>query len=245
MTLTNVQLEWLKMRRMWLFLSGLFPASAGVILVVPSLFREGNGNWPGFILQISFALALTLPIMISVLASRQTDIEHTSSGWIFAATSGISPGSLCRAKFLALAPIVAGITFMTVGGLFLLGFISELGAVTGLQHWAGYVIALIAVNLWFCAFHIVLAAWTDNQILGMGIGVLGAFISGFSLFLPQNSIAVKFIPWSYYAQIIPATFTETAEAVYIPVPWIPICIFIVVGIIAFAGITRLMDVKEW
>ena len=42
--------------------------------------------------------AMTSPILAAVLASRQTDIEHSGVGWTLASTAGYSTGVLCRAN---------------------------------------------------------------------------------------------------------------------------------------------------
>ena len=75
--------------------------------------------WAALLLTYTMMAAMTSPILMSVLASRQTDIEHSGAGWTLAATAGVTPGSLCRAKLatlsLVLLPAVALQTLMVVG----------------------------------------------------------------------------------------------------------------------------------
>ena len=72
------------------------------------------GGAPGKILLtgLSRAFAMISPVLLAVLASRQVEMEHTGNGWLLSATSGVSPGHLCRAKFIVLGLIVALVTMM-------------------------------------------------------------------------------------------------------------------------------------
>lgn len=107
-----VGLELRKMRRL-----RTMPILVGLVVAVAalssaSLFSSTTQQtltnptatpWAALLLSYTLIAAMTSPILTAVLASRQTDIEHTGSGWILAASAGRTPGSLCRAKLVALA----------------------------------------------------------------------------------------------------------------------------------------------
>ena len=104
--LTAVGVELLKMRRLRTPVITALIVGTSVALCSMSLFSasftESSHDphtmpWARLLLTTGFFNAMIGPILVSVLASRQTDIEHTGSGWNLAAASGLTPGTLCRA----------------------------------------------------------------------------------------------------------------------------------------------------
>ena len=98
----NIWLEFRKMRRLHTLplLIGLIAAVAA--LSSASLFsgrtHEMFDNpaahpWASLLLSYTMMAAMTSPILVAVLASRQTDIEHSGVGWTLAATAG-HPGNI-------------------------------------------------------------------------------------------------------------------------------------------------------
>lgn len=198
--------------------------------------------WAGLLLTYTLMSALTAPILTAVLASRQTDIEHTGAGWTLAGTAGVTPGSLCRSKFVALAlvllPAVVVQTLLTLAGGVLAGIRVPFEA----GPWVAYTALLFLVDLAFCAFHIWIAALAENQLLSVGIGVLGAFVAGVSLLIPVTFS--RLLPWGYYALISTVTQSSSNNIVYTtpPYPWIA-GFLLLVGI-SFTVATRRLDHLE-
>ncbi|MFT3877811.1 MAG: hypothetical protein QM708_15525 [Propioniciclava sp.] len=75
--------------------------------------------WTWLLMTYTLMGAMTSPILTSVLASRQTDLEHAGSGWLLAGSAGLTPGMLCRAKLAALSalllPAIAAQTLLIIG----------------------------------------------------------------------------------------------------------------------------------
>ncbi|MBS5255214.1 MAG: hypothetical protein KHY38_09150 [Cutibacterium granulosum] len=128
----TIRLEFRKMRRL-----RTFPITAILVIAVAglssfSLFAGSTQEsfndpdalpWAGLMVTYTLMAAMTSPILAAVLASRQTDIEHSGIGWTLASTAGYSPGMLCRAKLVALSavllPAVIVQTLLVIGiGLF-------------------------------------------------------------------------------------------------------------------------------
>ncbi|WP_204519768.1 ABC transporter permease [Actinomyces procaprae] len=197
--------------------------------------------WEALLLQYALINALFSPILVAVLASRLTDIEHACGGWYLSATAGLTPGRLCRAKLAALAlvlvPTLALQTGLLVGATVMAGTTVPLS--TGV--WAAYTAGLIAVDLAMCALHILLAAVLDNQILCVGAGMLGAFIAVY-LFLAPPWLA-RLLPWGYWALICPISQTGTAggdvAVASPPLGWIAGFLALAVG--CFYAITARLD----
>lgn len=52
---------------------------------------------------LSLAVPVMTPMLVAVIASRATEAEHGGQGWLLHATAGVRPGTLARAKILALS----------------------------------------------------------------------------------------------------------------------------------------------
>ncbi|GMA27704.1 ABC transporter permease [Arenivirga flava] len=246
----DVRLEFRKMRRLRTLpiLAVLVVATAALSSV--SLFAgsarasfddEDALPWAALMLSYTLMAAMTSPIVIAVLASRQTDIEHSGAGWNLAGSVGRSPGQLCRAKFVALglvlAPAVVLQTLLVIG----LGALAGIDVPIRVDAWAGYTALLILVDLAFLGVHLWVSTVVENQLVGVGIGVLGAFLAVFSLLVPGT--ISRFVPWGYYAVIAHASQESgVLSFVHPPVAW-------VVGFLLLAAVlltiaTRRLDRLE-
>lgn len=249
--LTALRIEVAKMRR----LRTLSVTAALMVTTVAmssmNLFsesaREGFQDpsavpWASLLLSAAMINAMVGPILVSVLASRQTDIEHSGAGWNLAATSGITPGALCRAKVAALALIIVPAIIVQSAALVLLGRAAGITVAFDTGPWAVYILLLIALNIAMCAFHVWLAAMVDNQLVGVGLGLLGGFLAVFMLLAPRWLAGL--VPWGYYAMITNASIVNSAEGYAIryvdpPLAWIGG--FLVLAALAFTLATRRLD----
>lgn len=215
---------------------GLYAGGAQQTLDDPSAHP-----WEGLLLSYTTMAAMTSPILAAVLASRQTDIEHTGSGWILAATAGRPSGALCRAKLAVLAivllPAVAVQTLLVLVAGVLVGIIVPLD----MSPWLGYSLLLFLVDAAFCALHIWLAASVENQLVSVGVGMLGAFLAVFSLLIPAD--VGRLIPWGYYAVISHASQIG-GDAAYVVPPYGWVAGFLILVGVVFAVATRRLDRAE-
>lgn len=242
-----IRLEFRKMRRLRTLplLMGLIVAVAA--LSSASLFSGSTRDtfddpaaepWAGLLLSYTMMAAMTSPILTAVLASRQTDIEHSGVGWTLAATAGHTPGALCRAKLASLAilllPAVLVQTLLVIG----IGLLVGIQVPLEVAPWAGYTLLLYLVDVAFCALHIWLAARMENQLISVGVGMLGAFPAVFSLLLPAG--ITKAIPWGYYA-VISHVGQRDRELSYVTAPYSWVAGFLLLVALVFALATRHLD----
>nr|WP_281357304.1 ABC transporter permease [Rathayibacter agropyri] len=239
-------MEFRKMRRL-----RAIPLLIGLVAAVAALssaslfsgsaratFDDSDASpWAALLLSYTMIVAMTSPILAAVLASRQTDIEHSGSGWNLAAAAGRRRPSLCRAKLCALAlllaPAVACQTLLVIGIGVLVGITVPLDAVP----WIVYTGLVYLLDVTFCALHIWLAARVENQLVSVGVGMLGAFLAAFSLLIPASVSRV--IPWGYYAVISQAGQSGDV-VVYIQAPYGWIAGFLILAAAAFSvGVHRL------
>lgn len=242
-----MRLEFRKMRRLH-----AMPILIGLVIAVAalssaSLFSGGTREafndptaspWASLLLSYTMMAAMTSPILTAVLASRQTDIEHAGSGWTLAATAGRTPGNLCRAKLAALAVLLAPAitlqTFLVIG----IGILAGIRVPLDIVPWAVYTMLLYLLDVAFCALHIWVAARVENQLVSVGVGILGAFLAVFSLLIPAPVSRV--IPWGYYA-VISQAGQSGADIVYVQAPYAWIAGFLVLVAATFILGTRRLD----
>lgn len=250
MMLSPLKLEFSKMKRlkaplvlglMVLTVAALSSASLFSGASAPRISDPHGNMWETLLLSYTMMSAMTSPIFMAVLASRQTDIEHSANGWMLAGANGLTPGALCRSKFLALALML--LPFLLLQSLLILG----MGTLVNIQSplnvgpWLGYTVCLYAVDLVFIALHMWLSAVIGNQLVSVGIGVFGAFISVFMLLMP--TAFARFIPWGYFALISWVRQSEQAIAYTAPpLGWV--FGFFFVGIVAFTLFTKIFDRLE-
>ena len=249
--LRAVRLEVAKMRRLrlWPIALVLLAASIGMALpmstsALDSLINATTDPWPNLLLTVSMSAALFSPLLVSVLASRLVDVEHTGGGWIMSATMGLTPGRLCRAKLTALAGVLALIVPLQVALPVAYGRL--MGATWALDSapWVTYAVVLFLLDVIACGLYLLLATLVDNQIICVGLGFLGSFIAQFSLLMPPW--AARLVPWGYWAVITPAKASgeinnHTYAVAYTTPDWPWIIGFLLLGTAVFAVATARLD----
>lgn len=242
--------EFAKMRhlKVWLLVGLLLLGLAGLTafqaIFTVAMGVEGNADgyiWKTIFGSLGFSMTMISPILLAVLASRQVEMEHSGNGWLLSATSGVTPGRLCRAKFLALGSLVLVTTVVT--SLLLVGFGLAVGetAPIPIGHWLGYTGSAVVINLAVLALHTILSAKIENQLVCIGIGIVGIFLGVFGPALP--SWISHLTPWGYYALTTPADFVG-AELVYLDIPYLSVAGLAVVGSALFLLITSRFDKQE-
>ena len=245
-TAGGLALELAKMRRLRTVPVAAAVVAATVVLSGINLMsadratftRPGSHMWEQLLLGYTLMAAITGPVLASVLASRQTDIEHSGAGWTLFATAGRTPGALCRAKLAALAVVVVPAVLVQSLALVAWARLSGVGVPLDAGPWALYTVELMAVDLALCAFHVWLAAVVENQLIGVGVGLIGSFIGVYMLLAPAS--VARLVPWGYYA-VISCARMEGATARYTaPAPgWV--AGFLVLSAVLFAVATRRLD----
>lgn len=194
--------------------------------------------WAALLLTYTMMAAMTSPILTAVLASRQTDIEHSGVGWTLASTAGYAPGTLCRAKLAALSlillPALAAQSLLVIG----IGMFAGIEVPLDIGPWAGYTALLFVMDVAFLALHVWLASVVENQLISVGVGMLGAFMAVFSLLIP--GVVSRFIPWGYFA-VISHAGQRGDDVVYLTPPYVWIVGFVLLVAVVFTSATRRLD----
>ena len=234
--------EFAKMRhlRIGLIVALLLFGVAGFSAFLASAAPDGFA-WKMLLDGLGFAVILISPLLLAVLASRQVEMEHLGNGWLLSATSGVTPGRLCRAKFLALGTLVVTATILQSLLLIAFGFLAGITAPFPLEHWSGYTASAVVINLVVLAFHLLLSARVENQLVCLGVGVVGVFIGTFGAAFPDWLSYLT--PWGYYSLAMPTDYVGM-EFVYLDPPYLSILALAVVGGSLFLFITGRFDRQE-
>lgn len=212
------------------------------IVSSPNFDPDTPSAWNALLAGMSLGIPLAFPLLIAVLASRQTDIEHQGNGWMLQSTSGLTPGGICRAKLAALGIVV---TLVTIGTSLLVLAAGKLvaGVVPSapLAHWAGFTAYMLVINLVVLALHILLSAKIENQLIALGVGVLGCVLAVFSQGLPVE--AAHLTPWGYYALAKAADYRSEGY-IALPLAYPSFVALAIVASLIFAIITYRFDRQE-
>lgn len=207
----------------------------------PDFDRTHDGAWNALLAAFGGAAALAAPLLVALLASRQTDVEHTGGGWLPAATSGVSPGALCRAKLLALSVLATTAIVAASAALSAAGFLLGVTAPWPVLRWVGCTAAIVVVSLVLLAVHVLLAARVENQLVGIGIGLLGTVVAmivgGFPAWVAHVT------PWGYYSLAAAAGYAG-ADLVPLQPSHPSIVGLALVAAIVFGVLTRRLDRQE-
>ncbi|MGP5054424.1 ABC transporter permease [Brachybacterium paraconglomeratum] len=205
--------EFAKMRhlRIWLLTLILAVLVIGIglygsAMLGPDFDPSSAGAWNSVLSASGFTLAG--PLLLAVIASRQVDIEHQGNGWLMSATSGLTSGGLCRAKLLALGLLVTTATITVSAALLAVGLLFGVTAPIPAGRWIGFTACIVVVNLVILALHIVLSTRFENQLVGIGIGLLGTVLALFGNEIP--TWMAHLTPWGYYALSTAAEYQNGA-----------------------------------
>ena len=248
---TSVRVEILKMHRLRVLLVTALLVIASVALSSINLFSQSTIKsfdnpaakpWAMLLLGTAFFNAMTGAVFAAVLASRQTDIEHSGAGWNLASTSGLTPGALCRVKLAALTLLIVPAAVIQSVALIAVARMVGLSLPLDVGPWVTYTLLLALVNTAMCAYHLWLAAVVENQLVVMSAGLLGGFIGVYMLLSPP--MLARLLPWGYYAVITPAKVSMVDghgvhEYVQVPMGWI--VGFLVLTAVIFTAATRRLD----
>lgn len=247
-----MSLELVKMRRLRSVPLAAAMAVAVVLIASMTTFSadyrdrapvDGAELWGQGLLQFVLAVALTSPLLVAILASRQVDVEHQANGWIMARTAATSSSRLLMNKFGLLALLVTALTVVEMLGVCTVHRLAGNTAAAPDLRWLTFTALASLVSVAFTAAHLWVAARWSNQLVGLAIGVLGSFAGLFSLLLPPWTAAVT--PWGYYALSSPVRMDGLTGALSTTTP--PYALLAAM-LIAVAGLStwamRRLDTRE-
>lgn len=141
--------------------------------------------------------SIFLPLTIGVMASRLMDMENKGSTYKLLCTLQSKSGIFLCKLLLASAHLFLFFLLETAA-------IRLIGALIGLTESFPFLYYLRLQGIGFLTgvllfiLQIFFSLRFENQLYSMFIGLIGSFLSLFSMFLPIGSIYAYFCPWSYF-----------------------------------------------
>ncbi|GAB3129607.1 hypothetical protein GCM10027289_12500 [Tsukamurella serpentis] len=198
-------------------------------------------TWALPLAGLGLAFPIVAPLLIAVLASRAVEIEHQGNGWMLNAGTGVGRGQLCRAKVTSAGALVAAGTVISSCAALVIGlFLGGTGR-PPVGLWMAYTFSVVIINLVVLAAQVLIAARVDNQLIGLGTGIVGTVIALSAPAMPRA--LVHLTPWGYYSLVEPADYQGDA-AVFLTPSYPSVVLLAVVALIGFHTITVRLDRKE-
>lgn len=198
-------------------------------------------SWALPLAGLSLAFPIVSPLLIAVIASRTIEVEHQSNGWLSNRTTGVGTGRLIRAKFVStgfvvvLSTVGASIAAVVLGALLRVAEPFPAGA------WFGFTASIVITNLAILAVHLVVSTRVDNQLIPLGLGVLGTVVAICASGFP--SLLTHVTPWGYYSLASAADYRGEHVVTLAP-SYSSIIALGIVGAAAFSLATARSDRQE-
>lgn len=235
--------ETAKLRRLHVVPTVLALGAGLVLLTLFTVATSGQDSptWALPLAGFSFAAPLVCPLLVAVVASRVVDVEHQGNGWLLGQALGRTPGSLCRAKLVTTGTLVTGAVIGAAGAVVVLGTLLGVTGPMPFGAWVGTTTCAVAVSLVLLALHVLLSAVIDNQLVCLGVGVVGTVLAVFSSGLP--GWVAHATPWGYYGLGAAADYVDGKLTMLTP-SYPSVAVLSVVAAVLFAAVTARFDRQE-
>lgn len=198
-------------------------------------------SWALPLASLSLAFPIVSPLLIAVFASRTTEMEHQGNGWLLNRTTGIETGLLIRAKLVSSGFVVALSTGAASIAAVFLGALLSIAEPFPAGLWFGYTAAVVTTNLVVLAVHLVVSARVDNQLVALGLGILGTVVAICASGFP--SLLAHLTPWGYYSLASAADY-RGEQVVTLTPSYVSILALGIVGAAVFSLATARFDRQE-
>lgn len=155
-----------------------------------------EGMWKYMLYQMSFLNCLMMPIIISIIASRISDMEHKGCTFKFINTI-ISPGKLYSAKFLSGSTYLIFMVLAQTVVMIFMSFMMKFKDVLPVHHILIFFIVTVIVNLCIFTIQLGISILVSNQMIALITGLIESFTGLFAMFFPK--VIQRFFLWSYYS----------------------------------------------
>lgn len=174
----------------------------------PDFAADSPRAWDALLVGTGGAFMLLAPLTLAVIASRQMEIEHRDSGWLLFAGAGVPPGQLWLRKLAVSGILVTAATVAACGLAAAFGIAVGIASPAPVGRWLGLTVAVAAVNLVVLTVQTALSTVVSNQLVAVGVGLLGTVIALFGSSVP--AWLARLTPWGHYALAAAAEYRDTA-----------------------------------
>lgn len=180
--------------------------------------------------------SLIFPVMIAIIVSRASDMEHKGNTWKLLESCAQTRESIWKAKFLSVFLIITAAQVLELVLVLVFGIYLHIAEPLPVSTVAIYLFGSLAVNTAILLIQQWVSMTTENQLVPIAIGIAGAFIGLFASFLPSG---IRYLLiWGYYTNLSPATMGGAPASGQIPaalthVTLLPIAIALIICVILY------------
>lgn len=165
--------------------------------------RHGSGDiWAYLVYFYATINSLFMPILIAVLASRISDLEHKGSTFKMLLTQ-VSPAKLYSAKFMCCIILAAIASIGQMIMITLTGFMAHSPEAYPAKLILFHGLSTLTASIPITALQLGISMLIANQMFALTAGLAGGFIGIMSMFF-ETGISKLFL-WSYYFHLSAAT----------------------------------------
>ncbi|WP_315076651.1 ABC transporter permease [uncultured Clostridium sp.] len=200
-------------------------------------------GWMYSIYSFSQLNCIMMPIVIGVIASRLSDIEHKGNTIKLLKTI-ISDNKIFMAKFLCGEFYMIIIAILQVG---IIIFFAKLKGFSG-NFPIGYIsYYTLIINLTLLLLQLIFSLIFINQMIGLVIAIGGALLGLFSLFFSKT--IARLVLWGYYGLLSPVKMdwdikTRIVNLYWISIPLTEFAILIGIFILLYIAGKEIFKRKE-
>lgn len=203
-------------------------------------------GWKYSIYLFSQLNCIMMPIVIGVIASRLSDIEHKGNTIKLLKTI-ISDNKIFMAKFLC------GTFYMIITVILQVGIIIFFAKLKGFSenfsigYISYYVLYTLIINTTLLLLQLIFSLIFINQMIGFVIAIGGAFLGLFSLFF--SKAVTRLVLWGYYGLLSPLkmdydTKTRIFNLYWTSIPLTEFAILIVTFVLLYIAGKEIFKRKE-
>jgi hypothetical protein len=161
--------------------------------------HELSQGWMSSIYSFSQLNCIMMPILVAIVASRLSDIEH--KGATIKLLKTLMPSNrLFTAKFLCGAVFMVITVILQTAIILFIGYTQGITQQFPLGYFSYFIFFTLLVDLTLLVLQLILSLLFLNQMVGFIIAIAGAFLGLYSLFFSNVG---NFVLWGYYVILSP------------------------------------------
>lgn len=174
-------------------------------------------GWKGLMYRAFEINIILMPLMIAMMASRLSDIEHKGSTFKYLKTI-VSSARLFDTKALCGASYLMGIVILQIGMLLLVGGYRQFGEAIPVGYLGYYLVITFMIDLTLFILQLNLSLIWSNQMIALIVAVVGTFLGLYSMFFSED--VARWILWGYYALLSPVKMNWDSTTRIIDFYWV-------------------------
>lgn len=194
-----LSLEFYKCRRRKIFLVGLAFLAAQFLWIAVSLKRMDAADlrqgWQWMLYYLAMIDSFMLPLTVSVIASRNCEIEHKGSTLKCLETL-MTPGAIYGVKLAWGGLVLAALVVLRTAVFLGVGYYEAFPGGMPYRAYAIFTAVSWLVSMMIYTLQQGLSLRFANQAVPLIVGLAGSFLGLMALFFPSG--VQRFLPWSYY-----------------------------------------------